>query len=72
MRNGEVEGSYGEGGERGVWRTRKRGFYPRVIGHEEVIVSMLAQVNEVINESNKCMTALNARRRLRTGVSVNA
>ena len=33
--------------------------------HEEVNGSMLARVNEALNERDECMTALNARRRLR-------
>ena len=43
-----------------------------VIGHEEVIGSMLARVNEAVNEKNKCMPALNARGRMRTRVSADA
>ena len=49
----------------------KRVTNPWAIGHEEVIEGMVARVNEAVNERNKYMTALNARRRLRTRVSAN-
>ena len=45
---------------------------PWVIGREEEIEELNAIVDEAVNERNKCMAAVNARRRLRTRVSVNA
>ena len=45
---------------------------PWVIGHEEEIDEMMARVNAAVDERNECVTALNARRRLRTRVRRNA
>ena len=45
---------------------------PWVIGHEEEIEELMARVNAAVDERNECVTAMNARRRLRTRVRRNS
>ena len=45
---------------------------PWVIGHEEEIGEMMSRANEAVNVRNDCVTALNARSRLRMRVAGNA
>ena len=47
-------------------------FNPWVIDHEEEIGEMMARVNAAVDERNEWVTAMNARRRLRTRVRRNA